>query len=333
MDSSLRSRIESLINIVGKTTIIAPLDWGMGHATRSLAIAQRLVLSGVHVIVATPPTYQSFWQENLPGATIEIIAGYHVRYGQHLPAWASVMMQSASLLKIIHQEGITAQALALKYSANSIISDNRFGFKAEGNCTNIYITNQLFQQVGWLSRFADRIHHKYIRTFDYCVIPDYSSIEISLAGRLTHGDLKQLPPVIYINPLSRLKPVLSAEVYDGVLLSSGPLPLRQTFTLQLLHYARQHPEKKFALISPEPLLASTHNVSPYINADTATLSRLFSQTNHLICRSGYSTLMDAHICGVKRYTLIPTYGQPEQVYLADYWRQKFQAEVLKFPKI
>jgi hypothetical protein len=333
LDFSIRSRIESLIKIVGKTTLLAPLDWGMGHATRSLAIAQQLIRAGVKVIVATPSTYQTFWQQHLPSATVEIITGYNVQYGPHLPAWASVLLQSPHLLKTIRQEGVIAKKLVQKHGADSIISDNRFGFVSKGSCTGIYITNQLFQQIGPLSRFADRIHHHYIREFDFCIVPDYSSLEKSLAGKLTHGDITRLPPVLYIDPISRLVPLSRSTQYDGLLLASGPMPLRQTFTKQLYRYAHQHPEKKFALIAPEATLDKAENVFPFIGVDGGTLSLLFSQSNHLICRSGYSTLMDAHVCGIKEYTLISTPGQPEQAYLAEYWKEKFDAEVVAFPKI
>jgi UDP-N-acetylglucosamine:LPS N-acetylglucosamine transferase len=37
----------------------------------------------------------------------------------------------------------------------------------------------------------------------------------------------------------------------------------------------------------------------------------------IICRSGYSSIMDLHVLG-KKATLIPTPGQTEQEYLADY---------------
>ena len=42
----------------------------------------------------------------------------------------------------------------------------------------------------------------------------------------------------------------------------------------------------------------------------------------IVCRSGYSSLLDLAALG-KRAILIPTPGQPEQVYLAKHWAQAF----------
>ncbi len=300
----------------------------MGHTTRCLAIAQQLIANGVTVIVATPETQRSFWEKNLPEIKLETILGYHVTYGNTFPAWVSVLTQSPRLLGTIKKEESVAKELALKYKVDSIISDNRFGFYAEGICTNIYLTNQLFQQIGKVSKLADVIHHNYIKQFDYCVVPDYANIIDSLAGSLTHGDTSHLPPVHFINPLSRLQPLPLSKRFDTVLVSSGPLPLRLDFTKQLMLFALEHPEKQFALIAPERGTVEAANVTQFIQESVQTLSAVFSQTNHLMCRSGYSTLMDAHVCGIKKFTLIPTKGQPEQIYLAQYWREKFKAEVL-----
>ena len=42
----------------------------------------------------------------------------------------------------------------------------------------------------------------------------------------------------------------------------------------------------------------------------------------IVCRSGYSSLLDLAALG-KRAILIPTPGQPEQVYLAKHWAEAF----------
>jgi UDP-N-acetylglucosamine:LPS N-acetylglucosamine transferase len=54
----------------------------------------------------------------------------------------------------------------------------------------------------------------------------------------------------------------------------------------------------------------THNF-----ADAGLLSNLLSRVDLVICRSGYSTMMDLRAMG-KPAILIPTPGQTEQIYLA-----------------
>ena len=59
------------------------------------------------------------------------------------------------------------------------------------------------------------------------------------------------------------------------------------------------------------------------------LSQLINNSKTIVCRSGYSTLMDLHHLQKTSCILIPTPGQEEQVYLANYWREKFGAKVIQ----
>lgn len=55
------------------------------------------------------------------------------------------------------------------------------------------------------------------------------------------------------------------------------------------------------------------------------LRRTIQAANTIVCRSGYSTLINLHLLGVQNIVLIPTPGQSEQEYLAGYWQEKFGA--------
>ena len=63
------------------------------------------------------------------------------------------------------------------------------------------------------------------------------------------------------------------------------------------------------------------------------LRKLILSSKKIICRSGYSTLMDMHLLGKKELILIPTPGQTEQEYLAVYWKEKFNSQYLPQNKI
>ena len=58
------------------------------------------------------------------------------------------------------------------------------------------------------------------------------------------------------------------------------------------------------------------------------LKSLILNSEKIICRSGYSTLMDLHVLNAKNLILIPTPGQTEQEYLAGYWEKKFGAKIV-----
>ena len=60
--------------------------------------------------------------------------------------------------------------------------------------------------------------------------------------------------------------------------------------------------------------------------DTNNLASILLQAKEIICRSGYSTLMDLHALNcLDKAELIPTPGQTEQEYLALYLKQKKRA--------
>lgn len=63
--------------------------------------------------------------------------------------------------------------------------------------------------------------------------------------------------------------------------------------------------------------------------DAKQLSELIKSANCIICRSGYSTLMDLFVLKKTNLILIPTPAQSEQLYLASYWKKKYGAKVYK----
>jgi UDP-N-acetylglucosamine:LPS N-acetylglucosamine transferase len=59
------------------------------------------------------------------------------------------------------------------------------------------------------------------------------------------------------------------------------------------------------------------------------LSQLIISSTTIVCRSGYSTLMDLQHLQKKNYIFVPTPGQDEQEYLAKYWNEKYAAKVVQ----
>jgi UDP-N-acetylglucosamine:LPS N-acetylglucosamine transferase len=52
------------------------------------------------------------------------------------------------------------------------------------------------------------------------------------------------------------------------------------------------------------------------------LSAALQNTDFVICRSGYSTIMDLHALEIENIIFVPTPGQTEQEYLAQYHEEK-----------
>ena len=103
---------------------------------------------------------------------------------------------------------------------------------------------------------------------------------------------------------------------------SGLEPLRTQLEQSLLSRFANTAEPVLivrGLIHQPPTRIRRGNITlvPYM-ADSELVPYLLG-ARHIIARSGYSTIMDLHTLGLlQRAELIPTPGQPEQEYLAEF---------------
>jgi predicted glycosyltransferase len=197
------------------------------------------------------------------------------------------------------------------------------------NAECIYITHQLNIQAGWLSSIANKVHHHYIKYFNQVWIPDFEEQAKSLAGLLSRNHT--LKNVTYIGPLSRLEPSTAIlEDLDYLFLLSGPEPQRTILETALFETASKS-NKSICMVRgsnvPQAVRSNT-SVSVINYATSDQLSNLMQRAKTIVCRSGYSTLMDLSALHKKKIVLIPTPGQREQEYLADYWKETYQAKVI-----
>lgn len=322
----------------GKTIFIAPLDWGLGHATRCVPIIKEL-LKHNKVILGVTPLTKPILSEEFPDLKKIIIPAYEIRYSKLLPLWIKLALSFPRISKTIKEEGKTINKIIEEEKVDVVISDNRFGLHAEQvHC--VFITHQLFLKAPLFENFAQKQNKKYILNFDEVWVPDYktndastsSAIITTLSGELSHGKHYHTN-VKYIGPQSRLTDVIcevEKNKFDYLILLSGPEPGRSILEERLLKKT-QNSEKKIALVR------GSHNQHPsttnqFIQAfDFPTkeqLKKLILSSEKIICRSGYSTLMDMHLLGKTDLILIPTPGQSEQEYLAEYWQKHFNAHIL-----
>ena len=172
------------------------------------------------------------------------------------------------------------------------------------------------------SLFSSKIHQGYIKRFDSCWIPDFEG-HPNLSGVLGHPERVDFP-LRYIGPLSRLKPVKSNIVYDVLALLSGPEPQR-TLLEEKLMTAFQKSAKKVLLVRGTLEETETTEILDNITIvnfmTTDSLEKAMSESELVVCRSGYSSIMDLAALGKKAF-FIPTPGQYEQNYLARQLKQQ-----------
>lgn len=127
-------------NEKSKTILFGALDWGLGHATRSMPLIDALIGLGHEVVLASSGDAASLWRLHYPRLELLSLAENEVVYGKNA-SW-SALWQSPRFLKNIHHEN----QLIGRYTANNkvdlIVSDNRYGLY-HPKIPSFLITHQL----------------------------------------------------------------------------------------------------------------------------------------------------------------------------------------------
>lgn len=306
--------------------LIAPLDWGLGHATRCIPVILSLLNHGCVVIIAADGAIKNLLQKEFPALEFADCKGYEMQYSRH-KGWfmAKLFLQFPKLLNRVRAEKRWLKTAIEKYKIDAVISDNRLGMSNK-TITSIYITHQLLIKTGngFLNRLAQKIHYHYINKYNACWVPDWG-VDENLAGDLSHPVKLPAVPVTYIGPLSRFKKYEVPLKYDCCCIISGPEPQRSIFENIILHQVHECNYKVVIVrgLPQQTILPSIKNPQVTIinHLPSAEMCMLVQQSKIIISRSGYSTIMDL-VTQQKKAVLVPTPGQTEQEYLAKYLGNK-----------
>ncbi len=237
-----------------------------------------------------------------------------------------LLLQVPRILHAIWREHRWLKKTVYQYQVDAVISDNRFGLWHK-TIPSIFITHQLGIRVPGsktLENMVQKINYRYINRFSACWVPDEEKAP-GLAGDLSHPGKLPSVPLHYIGPLSRLEKKEITEQQDHLLiLLSGPEPqrtmLEEKLLAELVHYPGTATLVR-GLPGANTMLPSTNMIRIYNHLPAEELNVEMHKASLLICRSGYSTVMDLALLG-KKSILIPTPGQTEQEYLAGLYQQQ-----------
>jgi uncharacterized protein (TIGR00661 family) len=311
-----------------KKILLAPLDWGLGHAARCVPLLKQLHLQQNSLVIACTKQQQKFLEQEINGVEFVTLFGYNMSYAKFLPLWMKILMQLPKLFFVVRKENKWLAAYLKKNKTDVVISDNRFGFYNK-SVESIFITHQLNVQAPFFEKIINRINQSFIKKYNTCWVPDYAEEEKRLSGILSNGN--NIDNLVFIGPLSRFKKKeVRQKKYDVLILLSGPEPQR-TLLEEKLVLAFANANYKIALVRGsfnERVQQLPPNFYVVNVASSKQLQELFNLSAKVICRSGYSTLMDLHALSLKAL-LISTPGQSEQEYLANYWQENFSCTYLE----
>jgi UDP:flavonoid glycosyltransferase YjiC (YdhE family) len=293
-------------DIIKQTVIVAPLDWGMGHATRCISLIRQFQGQGCDVIFAGIDLQIELIKKDFPTITTELIPGYDVMLDSTSSTYVQMLSQFKQMKRIAVSENELAEQLVEKYNADIVVSDNRFGFYAK-SASNVFITHQLNPQLPVLRKRVRNLIGKYIQNFHHCWVPDDEANPI--CGKLLDAEIKI--PMHYIGFLSRFEKSDVPKERDILAIVSGPEPERSRIQNKFFDILKES-NKSFSIVTP----AAVKHPQFVVNPSTNELQNLINSSSIVLSRGGYTTIMEM-LKLEKRAYLIPTKGQYEQEYLAD----------------
>ncbi len=306
--------------------LIAPLDWGLGHATRCIPIINLLLNSDYEVVIAAEGAQKKLLENEFPHVKIVDLHGYRLKYGA--TKWRTILnifFQVPKILSAIKKEKKWLKKYTSENPVNLIISDNRYGFRFP-HIPSFFITHQLCIKTPfgkWNEWLLQKINYGYIKKFSACWVPDYNTNE-NLAGELSHPKKMPQLPVHYIGHLSRMKKEKVLTSCPLLILISGPEPQRSLFE-NIIVNELLCTEQHAVIVRGLPGTTAALNVPGYLKVynhlPANQLNELINAAEIIISRPGYSTVMDL-LPLQKKCVFIPTPGQTEQEYLADYLSKK-----------
>lgn len=306
-----------------KRILVAPLNWGIGHATRCVPVIKKLSDLGAQVIVAGEGEGFDLLKKEFSELDFVKLESYPISYPKPKILKWHFAKQLFKMMKFIQFENHLLKDVLNKHKIDAVISDNRYGlYNSTLPC--VIITHQLTPQIGIFSFPMKRLIKHLIGQFDQCWIPDVD-FKPGLAGKLSscsHIDI----PVSHLGILSRFQPEEGNAEFDVLAILSGPEPSRSVFENKVRDQLASIPGKH-AIIRGSNKNAEIKNSSDRVQTfnllSHKDLKNLIAASKYLVSRSGYSSIMD--YTALKRNALIvPTPGQPEQEYLARYHKEKCQ---------
>ncbi|MEF8811311.1 MAG: glycosyltransferase [Bacteroidales bacterium] len=314
-----------------RKVLVCPLDWGWGHASRMIPIIHLLSGNyGFEVILGISGSSGKMLQTEFPDLKTVAMPSFHITYSSGASQIGKIFWQLPKIIKTILLEHLYLKRLINKEHITCVVSDHRYGLFHK-DLLSILVIHQLNVKFPGFLKHGEKIfvwiQSWFLRRFDQVWVPDFPGEE-SIAGSLS----SPFPPVNHfykIGILSRFLLPLEERIaekkkpIDIVVVLSGPEPQRSLLEKTLIGQLEfTNYEVLFVRgITGEKTSVKRENIQWVSHLSYRDMAVAIAVSGIVICRSGYSSIMDLMALG-KRAILIPTPGQTEQEYLAEYLKER-----------
>ena len=300
-----------------KRILVAPLNWGIGHATRCIPIINALIEQNFEPVIASDGAALALLKKEFKQVVFIELPAYNITYSKSKSSFKwRLFRQLPKIKKAILKEHVAIKKIVQDYAIEGIISDNRMGVYSS-KIPSVFITHQLNVLSGMTTKLSTSLHDYYLKKFDECWVPDFENTP-NLSGKLGHDFTTKLLPIKYIGALSRLEKTLIPSKFDIMVLLSGPEPQRGLLEQKLFKELADYNGNILFVkgkIEGEQRIETKQQFTIYNFMTSADLQTALNSCDLVISRSGYTTVMDLAKLGKKAF-FIPTPGQFEQEYIA-----------------
>jgi uncharacterized protein (TIGR00661 family) len=301
-----------------KRILVAPLNWGLGHATRCVPIIRALLQQNACVVIGGDGMALAYLKAEFPNLKSISIPDLKIQYPKSGGYLLYFALRLPKLFAQVKKENRLLKKLVRQHEIDGIISDNRYGLY-HAQKPSALITHQLFIETTSFKKTVHAIVGKLIQKFTVCWVPDDAE-ENNLSGRLSHSQ-KVNPKVIFVGLLSRFQVSENKKDIQRKVIAvlSGPEPFRTQLETLLIDELTKLKGKSLIVRGViaeknEKVRVNNHvNTIDYLAEKE--LLRETLQSELVIARSGYSSIMDL-VALHQKAILIPTPQQTEQEYLA-----------------
>lgn len=299
------------------------LNMGLGHASRSTPVIKKFVAQNWQVLIGSNGRALQFLHREFPDLNFVETPDYGISYTKSSWLLPKLFLQTPAILQKIHAEHQFTARIVKKFFPDIIFSDHCYG-AYHTHVPSFFISHQLYFSVPppfWVFRsIPAQFNLLFHRKFNRILIPDQRENETGLLSGGLSQIKKEDVKYNYVGILSSLKKTADTENIDILFSISGPEPQRTIFQKIILRQIKELPGKKVVLLGKSEeskLLDSTEDCDTYTHLPREKLQKLYNRSKLIVSRPGYSTLMELAELG-KKALFVPTPGQTEQKYLADY---------------
>ncbi len=305
-----------------KRVLVAPLNWGLGHAARIIPIIKLLIEQEFDVIIGAYGRSGELLKREFPNLKYIEFPSYSIEYSTCNKQTIKILFQIPAILFWTLKEHFRLKKIVRKHYISIVISDHRYGLWNK-KTYNIFLIHQLNMRfpkgVRIFENLFNKLQHYVIRKYNECWVPDFEFPD-NLGGELTRQP-RGIMNLKYTGPLSRFKDLSiynkNERTYEILVVLSGPEPQRTILEDKLV---KELQEIKKTVLFVRGVVGQDEIYAKegihYVDMLTSDkLGKYLALAECVICRSGYTSVMDLYLLQ-KKAILIPTPGQPEQEYLA-----------------